>query len=371
MRGYPVIRLLLPFMLLASALPAIAAGSAPPEVRASALTDAPISRRKDCFSGTTANYSTFIQQMTERNADKPFYVRWSLPLRFDSDTFAQYQQQLHCQSFVYQVDGVLVRGYYLAPKQPAGQPPKRLPVILYNRGGNAGFGALNFVMALQHLMPLAAQGYVVLASNYRGAHNWSKAEQVQLAGQIGQDEFGGAEVADVVALAALARQLPDADAEQLLLYGVSRGGMMALLAARQLPQTKAIILSSAVTDLPANLQQRPEMARVFSARIPDYASNQTAALQQRSARYWPQLLPSSLPILQLHGSEDDRVAVQQAQDFAKAMQKHPHYQLQIYPGGDHFLQAEREQIQDDIRQFLQDKAPSLLSTMAPALAKSQ
>lgn len=369
MQVYRVLKFFGWLVFMTSSLTALAGSSV--TTSTSGLADAPFSRVQDCFSGRFASYDQFIRQISERNADKPFYVRWTLPLRFDSDTFAQYQQQLHCKSFVYPVDGVLVRGYYVAPKQPAGLQPKRLPVVLYNRGGNGGFGSLNFVAALQHLMPLAAQGYVVLASNYRGAHNWSKVDQVQLAGQIGQDEFGGADVADVVALAALARQLPDADAERLLLYGVSRGGMMALLAARKLPQTKAIVLVSAVTDLPANLQQRPEMARVFSARIPDYASNQTAALQQRSARYWPQLIPASLPILQLHGSQDDRVAVQQAQDFAKAMQQHPHYQLHIYPDGDHFLQTDHEQLQADIRQFLQAKAPALLPTMAPALAKSQ
>lgn len=324
------------------------------------LRAAGITQVQPCFRGATQSYSQFIEQMVQRNADKPFYVRWSLRWGFDEAQFNHYQQTLICQSFVYEVAGVPVRGYLVAPKGGAA----RKPVLLYNRGGNGGFGSLNFTTALQQLMPLASQGYLVLASNYRGEHNWSVARRAELASAIGADEFGGADVADVVALAELAKKISGADAQQLILYGVSRGGMMALLAARQLPQTKAVILKSALTDLVAQRIERPEMERVFKARIPGFSTMPDQVLRQRSAQYWPELLPATLPVLQLHGAKDDRVGVAQAHAFAKAMQQHPRYQLTIYPAGDHFLRSEQAAVDVDIRQFLQRVDPRLAPDQA-------
>ena len=58
----------------------------------------------------------------------------------------------------------------------------------------------------------ASQGFVVLASQYRGND-----------GGEGRDEVGGADVADVMALMQVALRLPYTDAANVFLYGLSRG----------------------------------------------------------------------------------------------------------------------------------------------------
>ena len=58
-----------------------------------------------------------------------------------------------------------------------------------------------------------------MASQYRGND-----------GGEGLEEFGGADVGDVVTLVSLASSLPYADPKNIFFYGVTRGGMMTFLA---------------------------------------------------------------------------------------------------------------------------------------------
>ena len=67
--------------------------------------------------------------------------------------------------------------------------------------------------SLKYLSYLSRNGYVVLASQYRGND-----------GGQGQEEFGGADVNDVLNLMPLARSLSFADAKNTVILGFSRGG---------------------------------------------------------------------------------------------------------------------------------------------------
>lgn len=55
----------------------------------------------------------------------------------------------------------------------------KYPCIIYNRGGNRDFGSLKVATGATLMGMLAAQGYVVIASQYRGN-----------AGGEGAEEFG-------------------------------------------------------------------------------------------------------------------------------------------------------------------------------------
>ena len=46
--------------------------------------------------------------------------------------------------------------------------PGQYPCVIYNRGGNRNFGQLLVAHAAMTLGELANEGYVVIASNYRG-----------------------------------------------------------------------------------------------------------------------------------------------------------------------------------------------------------
>lgn len=303
----------------------------------------------NCFSGPFQSHDSFLGMLLARNQHKP-QVQAATKANFPKAEFEQYQQQLHCEQFFYDVDGVMVMGYLILPKSAAA---KSLPVLVYNRGGNGHTGQLMFGgPVLKQLMPLAAQGYVVFASNYRGDHNPMKLPPEQ----IGKDEFGGAEVADVLAFKPMLTQVPAANPEHVAMMGHSRGGMQTWLAAKQWPELDALVIVAGVTDLEAELQYRPEMENVFKARIPDYANNKTAVLQQRSVSHFLPQIRADLPVMIVHGDKDERVAVGNATQIAKllAERKQPH-ELVIVPGGDHSLGKQMPELREQMDQFIRQQ----------------
>jgi dipeptidyl aminopeptidase/acylaminoacyl peptidase len=106
----------------------------------------------------------------------------------------------------YKSDDEEVVGFVSAP---ADYQNKNYPVLLYNRGGGPGL-TLN---EPSHIRFLAQFGFIVLASQYRGAD-----------GGTGKDEFGGADVNDVVKLIDLAEMLSFASGK-IYMLGWSRGAM--------------------------------------------------------------------------------------------------------------------------------------------------
>ena len=68
-------------------------------------------------------------------------------------------------------------------------------------------------------------------------------------GGEGREEFGGADVRDVLAVTRIGQALPYVDPRRVFALGYSRGGMMALLAARKGAPHLAIATVGAPTDL--------------------------------------------------------------------------------------------------------------------------
>src|SRR6185312_15719925 len=66
---------------------------------------------------------------------------------------------------VYTSDGLKITGMMA---EPAAVRPRCHPIVIYNRGGNREFGKLTLLTAMRQLIPLARQGNLVYASNYRG-----------------------------------------------------------------------------------------------------------------------------------------------------------------------------------------------------------
>lgn len=113
---------------------------------------------------------------------------------------------------------------------------------------------------------------------------------------------------------------------------------MSLMVATKTGRLKAMAVGGTPTDLAAELAIRPEMERVFRARIPNYDENKNAALETRSALRWADEIDADLPILILHGEDDDRVSLNSAQELARLLRalQHPH-KLVTYDNGSHGL----------------------------------
>jgi dipeptidyl aminopeptidase/acylaminoacyl peptidase len=233
--------------------------------------------------------------------------------------------EVDCLRIRYLSDGLSVVGFIVKPRSANGM---KYPVIVYNRGGFRDIGKLDS-WNLVDFYGFASQGFVVLASQYRGND-----------GGEGRDEVGGADVADVMALTALMRQLPYADAANVFLYGLSRGGMESFLALRKGFPAKAAAVVGAVFDLEAFGRRSPQVLGSATRSIPEYARDSAAILANRSAMNWPEQI--SVPLLIIHGADDEEVPATEAMAFAtKLAELKKRYQLMVYANDIHEVAINR------------------------------
>lgn len=255
---------------------------------------------------------------------------------FTPELYAELTQQtkVSVERIAYESDGLRIDGFLVQPKDAGSHP-----TILFLRGGNRDFGAIN-TRDLLLMTSWAKRGYVVLASNYRGSPR-----------SEGQDEFGGTDIHDVTALVPLVRRLPSADPDRLFLYGESRGGIMVYRALRGGVQARAVAVNGGVSDL--NTGERPELEEVYAELMPDYAVEKANRFCRRSAICWPQDI--SAPVLMLAATGDWRVGTAQPLVLAARLQAlGKPYSLRIVQGGMHiYLDEDQQRIDDDVLGFFE------------------
>lgn len=237
---------------------------------------------------------------------------------------------VHIQAITYLSDGLRIKGYLVTPRHGA-----LLPCVIYNRGGNQDFGKWTDESVALELARIASWGYVVVASQYRGT-----------AGGEGRDEFGGAEVNDVLTLMTLLESYPQADASRIGMYGWSRGGLMTYLALARTDRVRAAVIGAGLADSFETIQRRPAMEhQVYAQLVPQWSTARAQALEARSPLHWPTRLSKRTPILLLHGSADWRVHPSQTFSMAAALYavQHP-FRFVFFEGGDHGLTEYREEV---------------------------
>jgi dipeptidyl aminopeptidase/acylaminoacyl peptidase len=230
--------------------------------------------------------------------------------------YAKSSPRSECFKIGYRSDGLRVVGYLVRPRDLAA---RRFPVIIFNRGGFLDRGKIES-FNLVDFTRLSEEGFVVLASQYRGND-----------GGEGREELGGADLDDVSNLLATAKSLPYADATNIFMYGVSRGGMMTFLEMKRNLPIRAAAVVGAVYDLAAFGARAPSVLAEAVKLIPDYAQKGAAALQERSVMNWPDAI--NAPLLILHGANDEEVPATEALAFATKFStlKKP-YELVVYAG---------------------------------------
>jgi dipeptidyl aminopeptidase/acylaminoacyl peptidase len=276
-----------------------------------------------CFSQSYDDWMARLAGKAGGDAAKMAMIQ----AKFPRSQYEGAQKKFDCSAIRYESDGLTILGWMVAPKHASAG---KLPVVIFNRGGNGSFGAVKFADLFTHVFPLADQGFLVLASQYRGV---TEAEPEK----FGADEFGGADVNDVRKLIALAGQIPAADPDNIFLLGFSRGVMEGYLAARNRNEIRAMAMVNGVVDLQADLTFRPEMEQVYRERMPGYAEHKAQLLRERSALAWAEELPK-VPILLMHGTEDERVAPGNGPKMKQRLDalQRPN-RLIMFEGADHFL----------------------------------
>ena len=246
----------------------------------------------------------------------------------------RYLDSIEVYGITYLSDGLKIKGLMAKPKKAGSYP-----CIIYNRGGNREFGSLKAAHGALSLGRLANEGYVVIASQYRGN-----------GGSEGREEFGGADVNDVVILTEVLKEVEHADAERIGMYGWSRGGMMTYIALTKTDKIRAAVVGGAVADNYETIKDRPEMeTNVIAELVPDYATQKEEELDKRSAIKWADRFPKEVPILLLHGNADWRVKPEQSLRMAMEFEKYRvPYRLIMFEGGDHGISEHRAEVDEQV-----------------------
>ena len=230
-----------------------------------------------------------------------------------------------CRRIKYMSDGLKVVGFIWKPKNTEG---KKLPLVIVNHGGNGDFGKLTPWVGFGNYRYVSS-GFVVIGPQYRGVD-----------GGEGSDEFGGADVHDLMNVIPLAKSLGYVDMNNIFLAGASRGAMMIFLALKNNIPVNAAAVISGGGDLIRGAKDFPGMVGVFKNRIPDFDKRGEEALRERSALYWTDKI--NTPVLMLHGTADWRVNAGEALDLAQKLQDNGKtYELIIYANDGHGVPLNR------------------------------
>ena len=225
-------------------------------------------------------------------------------------------------AIAYASDGLKVTGIEALPDDLAAG--EKMPLMIYNRGGSGNYGMLSPGQITVLMAPFVKQLRLgVLASNYRGN-----------GGSEGREEFGGADVHDVLNLIALGKEQDWWDGKNIFMLGWSRGGMMAYLALKAGAELTAVAIGAGVAN--ANGKVNPQMEKLMAHSMPNYPEGREELLQQRSAVHWPEKLAA--PLLIMHGDADETVDVSEARELVeklRALGKTVKYVE--YPEGNHAL----------------------------------
>jgi dipeptidyl aminopeptidase/acylaminoacyl peptidase len=228
-------------------------------------------------------------------------------------------------TITYMSDGVPVTAYVYKPRAA---PAKRLPVIVYNRGSYV-VGDIGYKLAPM-FNRLAREGFLVVAPLYRGSN-----------GAPGLDELGGGDLADLMNVRAVLAELPQADTENVFLYGESRGGIMAFMAIRDGFGAKAAATFGSITDFDAYVTSaNPQILELCRKIWPRFDAERAEITRRRSALAWADRLRT--PLLLMHGGADSGLDPAQTLALAQALHraKLP-YELHVYAGDNHVLARNR------------------------------
>lgn len=288
------------------------------------------------YSSCLAQESTIVSKTKIDWTDYKDLFQDSQKTKF-IDKFS-FLENVEMYEITYISDGLKIQSFAAIPKKEG-----KHPVIIFNRGGNRDFGALQLFRGKAkypvafHFSRLANEGYVVIGCNYRGS---GKSE--------GEDEFGGKDVNDVLNLIQVVKEIPKADKDRIGMYGWSRGGMMTYLALPQTNKIKAAVVGGAPAD--KTVIDRPNMeTHVYAELMPNYWDNKESELKKRSAVYFADKFPTDVPILMLHGNSDWRVKSSNSLKLALEFDKYRvPYRLKIFEGGDHGISEYRDEVNADV-----------------------
>lgn len=318
---------------------ALLAGAAPLAAQGASARDGQIVAQERC----AFPYRTLDEWMVDARRRNPQLDEAAFRRRQAHFDYVMTTTEVECLRVQYMSGGHRVTGYIVKPADTAG---KKYPVFVFVPAYPPG-GRIDFLHLFNFYGRVKGQGVVVVFPAFRGND-----------GGEGRDEFGGADVDDLVNVSALARGQPYMDADNLFLYGGGRSGMMIYLALIRGMPVRAAAVENAPSDVRAWAAHDTAVLRVLRQANPDFERNPDEHYRARSIL--DRLDRINTPLLIRHGSGNRRVPVSHALNLAAGLEAlGKSYKLVIYPNDDPDIQKNDPEDDRLAHEWLRSHVPGI------------
>lgn len=246
-----------------------------------------------------------------------------------NESFSQTYQVMEPERFWYEsTDGeAKIQGWYVPPVQVNNQHP----VVLYVHGGpQVAYGETFF----HEMHVLSAQGYGVLMINPRGSNGYGQAFVAAILGDYGNKDYDDL----LLGLDTILEQHPEIDKGELYVAGGSYGGFMTNWIVGHTDRFKRAVTQRCISNW-VSFYGASDIGPFFNEyQLGADLSDVTALWNMSPLKYAHQV---KTPLLILHGEEDLRCPLSQAQEMYIAMKKYRNEtKLITYPQSSHGLSRE-------------------------------
>lgn len=214
-------------------------------------------------------------------------------------------------------DGLKIPTLLTLPQDKVSNPGN-LPTVIYPHGGPHSYDRVGYDGFAQ---AMAARGYAVVQPQFRGSTGFGIEHW-----KAGQGEWGRGMQDDLTDAVDYLTRAGLSDPERVCIVGGSYGGYAALAGAAFTPTVYRCAVSiNGVSDL-TSMMEHDEEKFEESDWVYDYLTRSIAKdffTPERIAAYSPANFASGIkaPILLIHGEEDKRVPIQQAELMAENLEK--------------------------------------------------
>lgn len=235
----------------------------------------------------------------------------TLTLVYDPNATTEYHYQAAEEINYTDSTGQPIYGWYLPPVEESSANEKSHPAILYIHGGPQVCYGETFFHEMQYF---AAQGYGVMMLNPRGSNGYGQAHVASILG-----DYGNVDYQDLMTgLDYVLEQHPEIDQSHLYVAGGSYGGFMTNWIVGHTDRFRAACTQRCISNWISFYGTSDIGAFFVECQLERDLSDSEGLWNLSPLKYAHQ---SKTPLLILHGREDYRCPLEQAQQMYIAMKK--------------------------------------------------